>query len=159
MFDQQGLQVADADKGAGYGNPYESALSFVYRPLHGVLWLAVCCTLGACLAVHIALLAPALKLLCYLLLSVCLGQSVRRFIALRRRPRLILHLSRTDEWSLYKGTQKTTLRLLSDCLVHPQWVILHFRDQYHQRHDFILTPRNTDPDQLRLLRVRLRHPQ
>ena len=157
MFDEQGLQAAVAD------NPYQSALSFVYRPPPWVPALVVCCVLGAGFALHLAPLPPLLKFAFGLSLLVYLARYARRHIRLCRRPRPILHLTDTDQWFLYHGTDKIPLRLLPESLVHPRLVVLCFRSQGNshgnQRHDFVFTRRNTDPEQFRLLRVRLRYPQ
>ena len=140
-------------------NPYEAPLSFVYRPPLAAPVLFVCAILAAGLAAHSAQMPVAFKIPCHLLLLLCLAGHLRRHLRLRRRPRPILHLNAAEKWHLYHGTRKIPLRLLPESLVHPYIVILSFRAPDRRRHDFILTPRNTDPEQLRLLRVRLRHPR
>ena len=82
------------------------------------------------------------------------GFYIKRFLSPEN---ICFKLDKHDQWQLLRDNDEAgDLRLLPGPLVHPQFVVLRFKDTTGRTYSCVLTHDNLDKQTLRRLRVRLR---
>lgn len=136
---------------ARYGN-FELPLEFRQRPSRRVLFLVSVAHAGGIACLFFTSLPPPATWCAAIVIIAAYAFTLPQL--LQRRGRFYLDMGRQWQWQGTDGTDEI-LHLLNGSFVHPWLVVLRFRGASGRR-VALLAPDNTNPDQLRRLRVYLR---
>ncbi len=138
-------------------SPLELPIFIYYRRSKRVALLNTLAHVGALLCLFLADLGVATTGLIGACLLVHYGVYLKRFFS----PEAIcFKLDQNDRWQLLRKEQDALdLTLLPGALVHPQIIVMCFREPTGRTRSCVLTHDNLDRRTLRRLRVRLRWPR
>ena len=138
----------------GLEAPFELPIFIHYRPSVRVGIFNTLVHIGAIVCVFLADIPAIAMVFAGTCVLVNYGIYITRFLSPED---ICFKLDKHDQWQLFSDNcEAVNLRLLPGALVHPQIVVLHFKDTAGRTHPCVLTHDNLDKQTLRRLRVRLR---
>ena len=136
--------------------PLELPIFIPYRPSMRVCLFNTLAHAGAIFCLVLADLPHTVTVLIGAGVLTHYGFYLKRFLSPEN---ICFKLDRGDRWQLLRpGRAAVDLRLLPGALVHPNIVVLCFREPGGRTRSCVLTRDNLDAQTLRRLRVRLRWP-
>ena len=138
----------------GLETPFELPIFIHYRPSVRVGIFNTLVHFGAIFCLFLADIPAAAIVIAGTCVLVHYGFYLTRFLSPED---ICFKLDKHDQWQLFSDNREAVnLRLLPGALVHPQIVVMCFKDPAGRTHPCVLTHDNLDRQTLRRLRVRLR---
>ena len=148
------MQVKGMPTVSGLEAPFELPIFIHYRPSVRVGIFNTLVHIGAIFCLFLADIPATVIVFTGTCVLIHYGFYITRFLSPEE---ICFKLDNHDQWQLLSDNHEAVnLRLLPGALVHPQIVILRFRDAAGRTHPCVLTQDNLDKQTLRRLRVRLR---
>ena len=149
-----GMQVKGMPTVTGLEAPFELPIFIHYRPSLRVGIFNTLVHAGAIFCLFLADIPATVIVFTGACVLLHYGRYITRFLSPED---ICFKLDKHDQWQLFSGNlEAVNLRLLPGALVHPQIVVLRFKDTAGRIHPCVLTHDNLDRQTLRRLRVRLR---
>ena len=138
----------------GMEAPLELPIFIHYRPSIRVAVFNTLVHIGAILCLFLADIPATVMGLFGACVLIHYWVYIKRFLSPEN---ICFKLDKHDQWQLLRDNDEAgDLRLLPGPLVHPQFVVLRFKDTTGRTYSCVLTHDNLDKQTLRRLRVRLR---
>ena len=138
----------------GLEAPFELPIFIHYRPSVRVGIFNTLVHIGAIFCLFLAEIPVTVMVFTGICVLVHYGIYIKRFLS---PGDICFKLDRHDQWQLFSDSHEAVnLRLLPGALVHPQIVVMCFKDADGRTYPCVLTHDNLDKQTLRRLRVRLR---
>ena len=138
----------------GMEAPLELPIFIHYRPSIRVVLFNTLVHIGAILCLFLADIPATVMGLIGACVLIHYGVYIKRYLSPEN---ICFKLDKHDQWQLLRDNDEAgNLRLLPGPLVHPQFVVLRFKDTTGRTYSCVLTHDNLDKQTLRRLRARLR---
>ena len=151
---QNGMQAKGPPDMIGMEAPLELPIFIYYRPSMRVAVFNTLVHIGAIFCLFLADIPATVMGLIGACVLIHYGFYIKRFLSPEN---ICFKLDKHDQWQLLRDNDEAgDLRLLPGPLVHPQLVVLRFKDTTGRTYSCVLAHDNLDKQTLRRLRVRLR---